>query len=68
MMIDTDKDEDKKASDSDASITPIRIIDEAKEVYLNKEVYVNLGFFRGLIIGAIISIVIYLAALFLIIR
>ena len=68
MMIGTDKDAEKKADDSDAIVTPIRIIDESKDVHLNREVQVNLGFFKGLIIGAVISIVIYLAALFLIIR
>ena len=68
MTTDIDKDAEKKSRESEVIVTPIRIVDESKEIYLNKQIQVNLGFFKGLIIGAVISVIIYLAALFLLIR
>jgi len=67
-MIDTKKDTSKASDDSEELQKPIRIVDEALDAYQNREVRVDLRFFKGLLVGAVISALVYLAIFYLLLR
>ena len=67
-MIDAKKDTSKTSDDFEDLEKPVRIVDESLDSYENREVQVDLHFFKGLLVGVLVSVFFYLTVLYLLLK